>query len=104
MAAPNTPPNVPDTSPDAPAGPSDRARNVGIGCFMTFLGAASGSMIGVLVSKIVAWFAKAPSCPEIPTCDWHIYAGIGALLGAISLPTLVIRRIYSAPPDNTKRG
>ena len=98
MSAPNTPPVPPEV-------PSDRARNVGIGCFMTFLGAASGSMIGVLVSKIVAWFAKAPSCPEIPTCDWHIYAGIGALLGAISLPTLVIRRIHqSAPPDNTKRG
>jgi hypothetical protein len=93
------------TAPNTPPVPSDRARNVGIGCFMTFLGAASGSMIGVLLSKIVAWFAKAPSCPDIPTCDWYIYAGIGALLGAISLPTLVIRRILqSAPPDNTKRG
>ena len=97
----NVPPNAAPPSSDVP---SDRARNVGIGCFMTFLGMVSGSMIGVLVSKIVAWFAKAPSCPEIPTCDWHIYAGIGALLGAISLPTLVIRRIYGAPPDNTKRG
>ena len=91
--------------PTPPAPPSDRGRNVGIGCFMTFIGMVSGSMIGVLLSKIVAWFAKAPSCPDIPTCDWHVYAGIGALLGAVSLPTLVIRRIHqSAPSDNTNRG
>jgi MFS family permease len=91
------------TTPPPP--PSDRGRNVGIGCFMTLIGAVSGSMIGVLVAKVVAFFTKAPSCPDIPTCDWHVYAGAGALLGALSLPTLVIRRIHqSAPPENTKRG
>ena len=76
-----------------------------IGCFMLPLGAVSGAMIAVLVSKIVAFFMKAPSCPEIPTCNWHVYAGVGALLGGLSLPALVIRRLMQpAPPDNNNRG
>ena len=87
-----------------PKPPSDTGRNVGIGCLMTPIGAMSGAMVAVLVSKIVAYFTKAPKCPDIPTCDWHVYAGVGALLGALSLPTLVLRRLLSAPPDNTKRG
>jgi hypothetical protein len=74
-----------------------------IGCFMLPLGAASGAMIAVLLSKIVAFFTKAPSCPDIPTCDWHVYAGVGALLGGLSLPALVLRRL-SQPPENDNRG
>ncbi len=90
-------------SPDRPR--SDRGRNIGVGCFVTPLGAVSGAMVAVLVSKIVAYFTKAPKCPDIPTCDWHVYAGAGALIGAITLPTLVLRRLLkSAPPDNNQRG
>jgi hypothetical protein len=76
----------------------DLGRNLAIGCFMTPLGAMSGAMVGVLVSKIVAWLTNAPSCPEIPTCNWYVYAGWGALAG-LSLPVLVLRRLFqSAPP------
>ncbi len=76
-----------------------------IGCFMLPVGAVSGAMIAVLVSKIVAFFTKAPSCPDIPTCNWHVYAGVGALLGALSLPALVLRRLMSRPPtDHSLRG
>jgi hypothetical protein len=83
--------------------PSDRGRNAAVGCFMVPLGAVSGAMVAVLISKIVAYFAKAPACPDIPTCDWYIYAGIGALLGAISLPTLVLRRLLQgASSDNSQ--
>ena len=76
----------------------DTGRNAAIGCFMLPLGAFSGAMTAVLVSKIVAWATKA-SCnvPDIPTCDWHIYAGIGGLLGALSLPTLVLWRLFGGP-------
>ena len=83
------------------AGPPKAA----IGCFMLPLGAVSGAMVAVLVSKIVAFFTKAPTCPEIPTCNWHVYAGIGALLGGLSLPVLVLRRLMQrAPRDNSQRG
>ena len=91
---------VPNDSP-----PSDRGRNAAIGCFMVPLGAFSGAMVAVLVAKVVAFFMKAPSCPDIPTCDWYVYAGLGALIGALSLPALVLRRLLSsAPPDPTHRS
>jgi MFS family permease len=85
--------------------PSDRGRNAAIGCLMFPIGAVSGAMIAVLVSKIVAEAVHAPSCPDIPTCDWYVYAGIGALLGALTLPVLVIRRLLQrAPADTNQRG
>jgi len=87
--------------PEPQRGPPKAA----IGCFMVPIGAVSGSMIAVLLSKIVAYFTKAPTCPDIPTCDWHVYAGIGALLGAVTLPTLVLRRLSQPAPDiNNDRG
>ena len=69
--------------------------------------AASGAMVAVLVSKIVAFFLKVPDCAEgmsVP-CFWYKYAGVGALVGALTLPTLVLRRLLqSAPPDTTHRS
>jgi hypothetical protein len=82
------------------AGNPDRPRNVAIGCFMVPLGAASGAMTGVLVSKLVAMATKAPSCPDIPTCDWYVYAGWGALLGALSLPALVSWALWQRRPQD----
>ena len=87
------------------AEPNGGPPKAAIGCFMVPIGAVSGAMIAVLVSKIVAYFTKAPSCPDIPTCDWHVYAGVGALLGALSLPVLVIRRLLQpAPSHDNNRG
>ena len=69
------------------------------------LGFFSGAMTGVLVSKIVAWATKAPVCADIPSCDWYIYAGVGGLLGALSLPVLVLRRLFTSPrPTDTNRS
>lgn len=75
----------------------DLGRNLFIGCFMTPLGAMSGAMVGVLVSKVVAWVTNAPMCDGIPTCNWHVYAGFGALVG-LSLPVLVLRRLFQGAP------
>ena len=77
----------------------DLGRNLFIGCLMTPLGALSGAMVGVLASKLVAWVTNAPVCDGIPTCNWHVYAGAGALLG-LTLPVLVLRRLFqgAAPP------
>jgi hypothetical protein len=73
------------------------ARQLGIGCFMAFVGFFSGGMIGVLVSKGVAFFSKAPTCDGIPTCDWYIYMFVGGALGALTLPWLVVSAMRSAP-------
>ena len=90
------------TGADAAGGGRPRGA---IGCLMVPLGAISMAMVGVLVSKIVAWATKAPTCPGIPTCDWHVYAGWGALFGAVTLPTLVLWRLRRvAAPDNSTRG
>jgi len=86
-------------------GTADGPPKLAIGCLMVPLGAFSMAMVGVLVSKIVAWATKAPRCQDIPACDWYVYAGWGALFGAVTLPFLVVRRLRQAPsPDNSHRG
>jgi hypothetical protein len=83
---------VTDTSPPPahPAGTITGGRRVAIGCFTTALGVVSGGMIAVLVSMMVAFLTRAPKCPDIPTCDWYVYWGIGAAIGGLSLPAIVI--------------
>ena len=80
--------NIPTGTPVV-EGPS-RVRIIAIGCFMAWVGALSGAMIAVLVSKGVAFFVKAPVCDGIPTCDWYIYAAVGAGIGFLTLPWLVV--------------
>lgn len=85
------------TAPE-PLPPNERrARNVGIGCFTVFAGFVSMAMVGVLVSVIVAGVTKAPRCADIPSCNWYIYAVVGGVFGAVSLPVLVLRRLNSPP-------
>jgi hypothetical protein len=67
---------------------------------MTFIGFFSMAMIGVLVSAVVAKATGAPACPDIPACDWYIYAFVGGIVGAISLPVLVLRRMSQPPASN----
>ena len=74
---------------DEPSGCWERA---GVGCVTLFAGAISGGMVGVLVSKIVAFLTRAPSCPGVPTCDWHVYAGVGIVVGSLSLFALAMWR------------
>ncbi|GJG88356.1 hypothetical protein tb265_35370 [Gemmatimonadetes bacterium T265] len=81
----------------------DLGRNAAIGCFMTPLGAASGAMVGVLLSVIAAYFTRAPACAEMPSCGWYVYAGYGALIGGVSLPFLVLRRLFQRPADPARR-
>jgi hypothetical protein len=84
---------------DAP-GTIKGGRRVALGCFTAILGTASGGMIAVLVSKFVAFLVRAESCPGVPTCDWYVYWLVGALIGGISLPWLVLRAI-SRPKKTT---
>jgi len=92
--------SLPDGTPVVEA-PS-RIRVVAIGCFMAWVGALSGAMVGVLVSKGVAFFAKAPVCDGIPTCDWYIYAAVGAGIGFLTLPWLVVSALRRPPAPLTE--
>lgn len=82
-------------------GPS-RIRVVAIGCFMAWIGALSGAMVGVLVSKGAAMFLRAPVCDGIPTCDWYIYAAVGAGIGFLTLPWLVVSALRRPPAPPTE--
>lgn len=68
-------------------------RTVGVGCFTFFIGAWSGGMVAVLIGKFVEGFKKAPTCEGLPVCNWYVYAGVGALIGAVTLPVLVLNRL-----------
>jgi hypothetical protein len=70
-----------------------RARHVGVGCFTAFVGFWSGGMIGVLVGKLVGAVRKCTPPEGLPACDWYWYAAAGMLLGAVTLPTLALRRL-----------
>ena len=73
---------------------------------MAFLGLASGGMIGVLVAYIVGQVTGYKPPQGLPACDWGTYAMAGWVLGAVSLPTLVLWRLRkgSAAPRNSQRG
>ncbi len=68
-------------------------RRVGVGCFSLFVGLWSGGMVGVLVGKFIEGARRAPSCEGLPVCNWYVYAGIGAAIGAVTLPVLVLWRL-----------
>jgi len=80
------------------------ARNIGVGCITGMAGFFSGGMIAVLIGKFVG---SAQGCkpPEgLPACNWWVYAGIGAVIGALSLPFLALRRLNKpVESDNSKR-
>ena len=98
-----------DTAPTSaePSPAEDRtARNIGVGCFTTFIGLWSGAMVAVLIGKIVEGIRGAPTCEGLPFCTWHVYAAAGAAVGAISLPLLVLNRLRrrDARQAHTLRG
>jgi hypothetical protein len=73
---------------------SRAARNFGVGCFTAVAGFFSGAMFAVLIAKVVGSVRGCAPGSEGQPCDWHIYAGVGALVGVISLPTLVLWRLH----------
>ena len=73
----------------APHGVST-TRRVAIGCFTSWLGFVSGAMVAALLSRFTTFLTRAGECDGIPSCNWYIWAGIGGLIGAVTLPALVL--------------
>lgn len=90
VSDPAGPPNTPGSSDEEIA----RGRRIGVGCFATFVGFWSGGMIAVLIGTTMG---KARGCTAIEgtsVCDdWYLYAAAGMILGAVTLPVLVLRRL-----------
>lgn len=72
---------------------------IGVGCLTTVAGFFGGGMIAALVAKI-AGVVRGCIPPEgFPACDTWAFVLPGALLGAVLLPTLAIRRLRQARLD-----
>jgi hypothetical protein len=50
-------------------------------------------MIAVLVAKIVGAVQGCPSGEHGQPCNWYVYAAVGAVAGAVSLPVLALRKL-----------
>ena len=89
-----------------PSDESRTARNVGVGCFGVLMGFFSGGMFGVLIAKIVDFFNRAPACSGLPSCHWAEFFFAGALIGALTLPTLILLRLRGSDraADSSRRG
>jgi hypothetical protein len=85
---------------------SSAPRYIGVGCFMSVAGFFSGAMIGVFIGKFVGIARRCIPDPGLPVCDWHLFAAAGGLLGAVSLPVLVLWRLRQAVPaaEHSDRG
>jgi hypothetical protein len=75
------------------------ARYIGVGCVTTVAGFFSGGMIAVLVGKFVGSMQGCRPPEGLPACNWWVYAGIGAVLGAVTLPVVALRRLSRPRPD-----
>jgi hypothetical protein len=75
------------------------ARYIGVGCVTTVAGFFSGGMIAVLVGKFVGSMQGCRPLEGLPACNWWVYAGIGAVLGAVTLPVVALRRLSRPRPD-----
>ncbi|MGI9042937.1 MAG: hypothetical protein ACR2GK_02295 [Gemmatimonadaceae bacterium] len=68
-------------------------RFVGVGCVTAVAGLFSGGMMGVMAAKIIGGVRRCEAPTGLPACDWHVYAGIGMLIGVITLPVLALNRL-----------
>jgi len=75
------------------------ARNVGVGCVTTVAGFFGGGMIAVFIGKFVGSAQGCKPSEGLPACNWWVYAGIGAVLGALTLPAIALIRLNRAGPD-----
>lgn len=83
-------------SPGANASRDDEfrvERFIGIGCVTSVGGFFGGGMIAVLVARIVGLFRRCEPPTGLPACDWQVYMLVGAAIGVVTLPALVIWRL-----------
>ena len=86
-------------------GRSRVAQTLGVGCFTFIAGSSSGGMVAVLVAKIVGVLRHCAPTENNAPCDWHVYAGVGMVIGAVSLPAIALSRLYRPErPQSSPRG
>ena len=73
-------------------------RNIGVGCVTAVAGFFSGGMIAVLVAKFVGSMQACRPPEGLPACNWWVYAGIGAVIGGLTLPVIALTRLSRPRP------
>jgi len=76
------------------------SRNIGVGCLTTVAGFFSGGMLAVLIGKFVGSVQGCKPPEGLPACNWWVYAGIGAIFGALTLPVLALWRLNKSGRPN----
>ena len=72
-------------------------RNTMVGCLTIVVGFFGGGMITLLLVRVLDLFRRCSPAEGLPVCgNWAIYAGIGGLIGAILLPTVVFIKLLRA--------
>ncbi len=79
-----------------------RYRNIGVGCFTTFIGFFGGGMISVLLAKIVSQALNEPQCEGLPTCNWLTWAARGGVVGMIILPIVSVWRLKRGDAEHDR--
>lgn len=82
-----------------PDGEAPPGRGCAVGCVTTVAGFFSGGMIGVFVGKIVGLAQRCVPPEGLPACNWWVYAAIGGIVGAVTLPVLTLRRLREGRSD-----
>lgn len=75
---------------------------IGVGCLTFVVGFFGGGMMAALVAKIVGSARGCVPQEGFPACDTWSFVLPGALLGAVLLPAVAIRRLRqsrSGSPD-----
>jgi hypothetical protein len=78
---------------NSPRTEATAATKIGVGCVTGVAGFFSGGMIAVFIGKIVGSAQGCKPIEGLPACNWWVYAGIGAVIGALTLPVLALTRL-----------
>jgi hypothetical protein len=97
-----TPPSAPQSVGADEDITNRRYRNIGVGCFTTFIGLFGGAMISVLIAKIVSQALNEPQCEGLPTCNWLTWAARGGVVGMIILPTVSVWRLKRGDAEHDR--
>jgi hypothetical protein len=98
----STPPTAPPSVVADEDSTNRRYRNIGVGCFTTFIGFFGGAMISVLIAKIVSQALSEPQCEGLPTCNWLTWAARGGVVGMIILPTVSVWRLKRGDAEHDR--
>ncbi|HEU4641320.1 MAG TPA: hypothetical protein VFS44_02615 [Gemmatimonadaceae bacterium] len=69
------------------------ARPFALGCLLMIPGFFGGGMIAVGVAKIVGALRRCTPPDGFPACDTPTYLWVGALIGLVLLPSVVVWRL-----------